>query len=147
MAYQGLPYKPCPKMRCDNTVLNTIYDLFLCGDCERICDEERMKVGANTENPNESSVGETAVRSGRQHKQSTQTATVTLGAVSAENDLRGSQSQLKLRSNQKSNTVKEATKLSQHNSKGRKPSVPSGGTKAERKGAVTITDNKESDGG
>lgn len=36
---QGLPDRPCPRLRCDATVRNTIYDLFLCRDCEKIRDE------------------------------------------------------------------------------------------------------------
>jgi capsid protein len=31
---QGLPDRPCPDSRCDATVKNTIYDLFLCRQCE-----------------------------------------------------------------------------------------------------------------
>lgn len=39
---QGLPDRPCPKLRCDNTVHNTIYDLFLCYDCERMRDDTAL---------------------------------------------------------------------------------------------------------
>jgi hypothetical protein len=31
---QGLPDRPCPDSRYDATVKNTIYDLFLCRQCE-----------------------------------------------------------------------------------------------------------------
>ena len=41
---QGLPHKKCPLSRCDKTVRNTIYDLFLCHDCERIRDEEKSSL-------------------------------------------------------------------------------------------------------
>lgn len=36
---QGLPDGPCPYLRCDASVHSTIYDLFLCNDCERMRDE------------------------------------------------------------------------------------------------------------
>lgn len=32
---QGLPDGPCPESRCDGTVHNTTYDLFLCSQCEQ----------------------------------------------------------------------------------------------------------------
>jgi hypothetical protein len=34
----------CPLLRCDKTVRNTIYDLFLCHDCERIREEEKSSL-------------------------------------------------------------------------------------------------------
>jgi len=53
MACQGLPDRPCPWLRCDATVHNTIYDLFLCNKCEKIRDEAKTStattvVEANT---------------------------------------------------------------------------------------------------
>jgi len=47
MACQGLPDRPFPWLRCDATVHNTIYDLFLCNNCEKIRDE--AKPGAATD--------------------------------------------------------------------------------------------------
>jgi len=47
MACQGLPDQPCPWLLCNATVHNTIYDLFLCNNCEKIRDE--AKPGAATD--------------------------------------------------------------------------------------------------
>jgi hypothetical protein len=44
---QGLPNKKCPLLRCDATVRNTIYDLFLCRDCERIRIQENLKLASS----------------------------------------------------------------------------------------------------
>jgi len=40
---QGLPDRPCPWLKCDNTVHNTIFDLFLCYDCEKIRVEAKQR--------------------------------------------------------------------------------------------------------
>ena len=39
---EGLPNGPCPESRCDNTVRNTIYDLFLCASCDKVRSELEM---------------------------------------------------------------------------------------------------------
>jgi len=44
---QGLPDRPCPKMRCDSTVPYSIYDLFLCEYCERIRAKEKKREKIN----------------------------------------------------------------------------------------------------
>jgi hypothetical protein len=46
MACQGLPDRPCLWLRCDTSVHDTIYDLFLCNKCEKTRDE--AKTGAVT---------------------------------------------------------------------------------------------------
>lgn len=43
LACEGLPDRPCPRLRCDTSVHNTIYDLFLCNECERTRDEASKK--------------------------------------------------------------------------------------------------------
>ena len=37
-----MPNGPCPESRCDNTVRNTIYDLFLCASCDKVRTELEM---------------------------------------------------------------------------------------------------------
>ena len=49
---QGLPDGPCPQSRCDASVHNTIYDLFLCDHCERIRDQGRLNSTRTTCNAN-----------------------------------------------------------------------------------------------
>jgi hypothetical protein len=48
MACQGLPDRPCPWSRCDDTVHNTIYDLFLCNNCEKTRDEAKTDAATKT---------------------------------------------------------------------------------------------------
>lgn len=43
---QGLPDRPCPRLKCDDTVHNTIYDLFLCVECERMREQTNKKQGS-----------------------------------------------------------------------------------------------------
>lgn len=53
IACQGLPDGQCPSMRCDSSVHNTIYDLFLCNDCERsreIMASNKKQGSATTDN-------------------------------------------------------------------------------------------------
>ena len=50
MACQGLPDRPCPWLRCDDTVHNTIYDLFLCNNCEKTRAEATTKTSVFDDN-------------------------------------------------------------------------------------------------
>jgi len=45
---QGLPDRPCPWLRCDVTVHNTIYDSFLCHNCELTRVKAEISKGAPT---------------------------------------------------------------------------------------------------
>lgn len=46
---EGLPSGPCPSSRCDNTVHNTIYDLFLCASCDKARAEAEAEVKRNAD--------------------------------------------------------------------------------------------------
>jgi len=77
---QGLPDRPCPWLRCDETVQNTTSDLFLCDGCERTRDKARhMKLGSvtiqNSPNISGNNSGATMPSSGRAKSASTMTNT------------------------------------------------------------------------
>jgi hypothetical protein len=68
---QGLPDRPCPRLRCDDTVHNTIYDLFLCDDCERAREIASKKTGPTDMKSVSGTSGVTASTTGRSKRAST----------------------------------------------------------------------------
>ena len=107
---EGLPDRPCPKLRCDSTVHYTIFDLFLCHYCERIRGEEnkmnklKLKSAVGTDNSKNDGIKDAVVSESRPHKQSERPADAVTTALQ--------QLQLKSKPKQKPNTVNDAVKPS-----------------------------------